>query len=172
MLGAEAVVDASIVGGVLKLATNRERPDHGDGTGGFWPHGPSDYTAAGSFPSAHAASSWALARVISDEYPGWLTRLGAYSFATAISVSRITARRHFPSDVVVGGTFGYLIGGYVTHHHSSTDQAESSFTVMPIMDDSQRTYGLTVMFTPGSKDRPRMGRSLRKIGSLFGGATE
>ena len=169
VLGAEAVVDASIVAGVFKVVSNRERPDHGNGAGGFWPHGPGDYTVAGSFPSAHAASSWALARVISSEYPGWLTRLGAYGFATAISASRITARRHFPSDVVVGGVMGYLIGGYVIHHHSSTDEAETSYSVMPIVDDSQRTYGLTVMFTPGSKDLSRMGRSFKKIGSLFGG---
>jgi membrane-associated phospholipid phosphatase len=168
VLGAEAVVDASIVAGALKLATNRERPDHGDGTGGFWPRGPSDFSAAGSFPSGHSASSWALARVIADEYPGWLTSVGAYGFATLISASRITARRHFPSDVLVGGVFGYLIGGYVIRHHSSTDQAETSYSVMPIIDDSHRTYGLNVMFTPGSKDLPRMGRSLRKIGSLFG----
>ena len=162
VLGAEAVVDASIVAGALKLATNRERPDQGDGTGGFWPHGPSDYSAAGSFPSGHAASSWALARVISAEYPGWLTRLGAYGFATVISASRITARRHFPSDVVVGGVFGYLIGGYVIRHHSSTDQAETSYTVMPIIDDSQRTYGLTVMFTPSRKDLPANGTLLHE----------
>jgi membrane-associated phospholipid phosphatase len=168
VLGAEAVVDASIVAGAIKLATNRERPDHGDGTGGFWPHGPGDFSAAGSFPSGHAASSFALARVIADEYPGWLTSVGAYGFATLISASRITARRHFPSDVLVGGVFGYLIGGYVIRHHSSTDQAETSYSVMPIIDDSHRTYGLNVMFTPGSKDLPRMGRSLRKIGFLFG----
>lgn len=167
VLGAEAVVDASIVAGTFKLVSNRERPDHGDGTGGFWPRGPGDYTVAGSFPSGHAASSWALARVISEEYPGWLTRLGAYGFATAISASRITARRHFPSDIVVGGVFGYLIGGYVIRHHSSLDQAESSYSVMPIIDDSQHTYGLTVLFTPGNKGLPRVGRSFRKIGSLF-----
>jgi len=168
VLGAVAVVDASIVAGAFKLVSNRERPDHGDGTGGFWPRGPGDYTAVGSFPSGHAASSWALARVISAEYPGWITRLGAYGFATTMCATRIMARRHFPSDAVVGGVLGYLIGGYVIRHHSSTGQAETSYTVMPIIDDAQHTYGLTVMFTP-SKDLPRMGRSLRKIGSLFGG---
>jgi membrane-associated phospholipid phosphatase len=168
VLGAEAVVDASIVSGALKLVSNRERPDHGDGTGGFWPRGPSDYTLDGSFPSGHAASSWALARVISAEYPGWLTRLCAYGFATTISASRITARQHFPSDVVVGSVFGYLIGGYVIRHHSSTAQSETDYSVMPIIDDSRHTYGLTVMFTPSSKDLTRMGGSFRKIGSLFG----
>jgi hypothetical protein len=38
-LGTEAVIDASFIAEALKLATNRERPDEGNGTGGFWPHG-------------------------------------------------------------------------------------------------------------------------------------
>ena len=57
VLGAEAVVDASIVAGAIKLATNRERPDHGDGTGGFWPRGPSDYTAFQSAANRESYSS-------------------------------------------------------------------------------------------------------------------
>jgi hypothetical protein len=118
LLGAEAVADASLVAGGLKLATNRERPNEGTGAGRFWPH-ETRASLDGSFPSGHAAASWALARVIAAEYPGWLAKLGAHGFATAISASRITARQHFPSDVVVGSTFGYLIGGYVVRHHSS-----------------------------------------------------
>src|SRR6266436_3563258 len=102
ILGAEAVADASLVAEGLKLATNRERPNEGMGTGRFWPHGTRDYSLDSSFCSSHAAASWALARVIAAEYPGWLTKLGAYCFATAISASRITARQHFPSDVVCG----------------------------------------------------------------------
>jgi membrane-associated phospholipid phosphatase len=30
----------------------------------------------------------------------------------------VLARQHFPSDVLVGSTFGWLIGGYVLHHRS------------------------------------------------------
>jgi hypothetical protein len=52
----------------------------------------------------------------------------AYGFATAISADCITARQHFPSDVVVGSTFGYLIGGYVVRRHSSAYQDQSSAT--------------------------------------------
>jgi hypothetical protein len=82
------VVDASLVAGGIKLATNRERPNERTGAGGFWPHGTRDYSLDSSFPSGHAAASWALARVIAAEYPGWLTKLGVYGFATAISESR------------------------------------------------------------------------------------
>ena len=38
-LGTAAVIDASLIAEALKLATNRERPNEGNGTGGFWPHG-------------------------------------------------------------------------------------------------------------------------------------
>ena len=41
-----------------------------------------------------------------------------YSLATTVSASRVIARQHFPSDVVVGSVFGYLIGGYVVHRRS------------------------------------------------------
>jgi hypothetical protein len=118
---------------------------------------------ASSFPSGHATASWALARVIAAEYPGWPTRLCAYGFATAISVSRITGRRHFPSDVVVGSTFGYLIGDYVVRHHSSVDQQEISFAVLPLVDDTQQTYGLTLNFEPSSKPIKQVGHAVRKI---------
>jgi hypothetical protein len=38
--------------------------------------------------------------------------------ATTVSFSRVLARQHFPSDVIVGSTFGYLIGGLVVHQRS------------------------------------------------------
>jgi hypothetical protein len=167
LLGAEAVADASLVAGGLKLATNRERPNEGVGTGRFWPHGTRDYSVNSSFPSGHAAASWALARVIAAEYPGWLTKLGAYGFATAISASRITGRQHFPSDVVVGSTFGYLIGGYVVRHHSSAYQDESSYTLLPIFDRSQHAYGVTVAFTPRRGQMQETVRRVRRLSLLF-----
>src|SRR5262249_38774580 len=68
-LGGEAVVDSILVTAALKLATNRERPNEGNGQGGFWPHGTRTYEIDGSFPSGHATESFALARVIASEYP-------------------------------------------------------------------------------------------------------
>src|SRR6266446_3262788 len=68
-LGAEAVINSLLVVEALKLATNRERPNEGNGQGGFWPHGTRSYELDGSFPSGHATESFALARVIASEYP-------------------------------------------------------------------------------------------------------
>ena len=167
ILGAEAVANASLVAEGLKLATNRERPDDGLGTGRFWPHGTHNYSLDSSFPSGHAAASWALARVIADEYPGWLTKLGAYGFATAISASRITGRQHFPSDVVVGSTFGYLIGGYVVRHHSLANQDVSRYTLVPVFDRAQHAYGMTVVLTPSSEQMERTVHSFLRLSSVF-----
>src|SRR6266478_2770748 len=163
ILGAEAVANASLVAEGLKLATNRERPDDGLGTGRFWPHGTHDYSLDSSFPSGHAAASWALARVIADEYPEWLTKLGAYGFATAISASRITGRQHFPSDVVVGSVFGYLIGGYVVRHRSLADQEPSSYTLVPVFDRAQHAYGMTVVFIPSSEQMERTAHTFLRL---------
>ena len=144
-LGTEAVIDATLVGEALKLATNRERPDEGNGTGGFWPHGTRKFSD--SFPSGHAIGSWALARVIASEYPNKLTQFGVYAFATAISVSRVTARKHFPSDALVGSVFGYLIGGYVVRHHAAV-YVDSGFSFIPVVDVRTHTYGASMDMNP------------------------
>ena len=38
-----------------------------------------------------------------------------YGLASTVSVTRVTAGQHFPSDVFVGSILGYLIGDYVAH---------------------------------------------------------
>ena len=156
-LGAEAVVDASLVVAALKLATNRERPNEGNGQGGFWPHGTRSYELDGSFPSAHAAASFALARVIASEYPSRPVQIAAYAFALAISASRVTARQHFPSDVLVGGTFGYLIGGYVIRHHAA-ENVGSGFSFIPVVDVSTHTFGGTIELRPDELNLAKIGR--------------
>jgi hypothetical protein len=60
-----------------------------------------------------------LASVFASRYPDKpAVKYGACGLAALISASRLTARRHFPSDVLVGGVFGYLIGRYVVRAHT------------------------------------------------------
>lgn len=118
LLSFETLADTGIVQGVLKVTTQRERPAQPDGLlriddarGKFWAGG-------ASFPSGHATSAWALASLFASRYPDKpVVRYGAYGLAAAISASRLTGRQHFPSDVVVGSVFGYLIGRYVARIH-------------------------------------------------------
>jgi hypothetical protein len=48
------------------------------------------------------------------------------------------SRNHFPSDVLVGSTFG-LIGGYVYRHHSAESSEGSSFLLTPEFNQSTHT---------------------------------
>ena len=112
ILSGEAAANALIVVEILKYATGRERPTLDASRGKFWQGGD-------SFPSGHAAISWAAASVISHEYPGTFTKILAYGAAAAISISRVEGKRHFPADAFVGGGIGWLAGwqAYRAHHN-------------------------------------------------------
>jgi PAP2 superfamily protein len=109
--GLEAFLHSGLIVQVLKTATNRERPNKTSGDGGFWDGGK-------SFPSGHAITIWAFAAAMSDQYPDkrWVGVSG-YSVATAVSFARVGSLNHFPSDVLVGSSLGWLIGHYVSRHH-------------------------------------------------------
>jgi hypothetical protein len=74
-----------------------------------------------------------------------------------IGASRVTSRQHFPSDVLVGGTFGYLIGGYVIRHHTA-DNVESALSFTPVMDVSTHTFGGSIELRPDQLHLARIGR--------------
>lgn len=125
ILSGEAILDAQILNLPLKYAINRQTPDQGDGTGRFWPHGTKTWPDGQSMPSGHALTAWTIAHVVANRYPSWHTRLAVYGIATAVSASRVLARQHFPSDVLVGGTLGYLIGGYVVNKRGEPSRSYS-----------------------------------------------
>ena len=59
--------------------------------------------------------SWAIAVVIArSKSPKWL-KITTCAVATAISLSRWGAQKHFPSDIFAGGVMGGLIGNFVAN---------------------------------------------------------
>jgi membrane-associated phospholipid phosphatase len=118
VLSAEAMADAGILDEGLKYTLDRENPMLNNAKGGFWPGGPKSWPNSPSMPSEHAMNVWAFAHVVAGQYNGIATKAVVYGVASTVSVSRVLARQHFPSDVLVGSTFGWLIGGYVLHHRS------------------------------------------------------
>lgn len=120
MLSGEAFVDATLVAQALKLAVGRQRPFQADHFGHIGKGG-------SSFPSEHAIGSFAIASVLAHEFPNPFMEIGAYGVASAVAASRVTAGQHFPSDVLVGSAFGYLIGRsiYREHHNPDLDGASS-----------------------------------------------
>jgi len=129
ILGGEAMLDALVVDEALKYVFQRQRPFEGNTTGRFF-----QGTSHDSFPSDHAALSFAFASVLAHEYPGWLTKVLAYGGASAISAARVTGKQHFSSDVFVGGVLGYFIGEqvYRSHHDRELDGGDyGTFTKEP-----------------------------------------
>jgi membrane-associated phospholipid phosphatase len=117
LLSGEALIDSLAVSEVIRFVSRRDRPDVNNAKGNFFNSSPTN----SSFPSNHAAAAWAMAAVVGDEYPGWLTRTAVYGLATSVSVSRVLAEQHFPSDVLIGSAAGWLIGHYVYRaHHNYT----------------------------------------------------
>lgn len=93
-LMSEAIVQS------LKIAVRRPRPDSSSGY---------------SFPSGHAALTFATAAVL-DRHHSWRIALPAYALATYVATSRLHDNVHNLSDVVFGAALGTLAGRTVTRH--------------------------------------------------------
>lgn len=118
-LAAEAGIDGEIVSEVMKLVSQRRRPEyivpHGNFADTF---GDSKSVWNGGFPSGHAIAAFSVATVVSRRYGQrhrWVP-LVAYGLAGAIGFSRISRSAHFPADVFLGSALGYSIGRFVVLH--------------------------------------------------------
>src|SRR5260370_1051677 len=114
-LAGEAALNSLVAVEGLKYSLRRERPYQGDGSGPFFQSGGT------SFPSEHAAAAWSVAGVIAHEYPGPFTKIMAYGLASLVSVSRVRAHQHFPSDVLVGSIIGNLVAQDIYSRHHDFD---------------------------------------------------
>jgi len=98
MLSALAVTDSVTFG--LKLVRHNETPNGRD----F------------SWPSAHTASSFCAASCL-DEFYGPRVGIAAYIAASLVGWRMIDSGDHWASDVLFGGTLGYVVGHSVAGKH-------------------------------------------------------
>jgi hypothetical protein len=120
LLTGEAAINATGVAYLFKEMTQRQRPYQDNGNGDFFKGG-------SSFPSEHSAIAWSVASVWAHEYPGWLSQTAAYGLASAITVTRVTAKQHFPSDVIVGSALGWYFGRQVYRAHHDPELGGTSW---------------------------------------------
>jgi hypothetical protein len=125
LLAGEAYADVAVVDLAIKAVTRRKRPSDvapgGSYHDTFFAGGKSPFKGS-SFPSGHAAGVFSVATVVASRYRHhkwvpWIT----YGFASAISLSRVTTRAHFPSDVFLGAALGYTITRYEVLRPRSDD---------------------------------------------------
>jgi len=104
-MGAAGTVDLA-----LKLTFDRQFPYTPGSTGKFCGGGR-------SFPSGHSATSFAFAAVVAHRYPNKRrVKWSAYALATGVALSRYPAKKHYPSDILMGATIGYVSGIYLAEH--------------------------------------------------------
>ena len=132
ILSGEAIADAAVVQQVTKVIFRRERPLYNNAAGDFFASG---FSTSGSFPSSHSMFAWTLAGVIAGEYPSRWVQVSVYSLATGVSLTRVLGQEHFPSDVLVGGSAGWLIGHYVFKKHQVQHAVHALRDTLPVSTD-------------------------------------
>jgi hypothetical protein len=125
LLRAQAVTELMVE--PVKLATRRLRPDGSNSQ---------------SFPSGHAAVTFATATVI-QRHLGWKRSLAAYAIASYVAAARLQENRHYLSDVVFGAAVGTIAGRTVTRHGRET------WTLVPMAAPGGMAIGVTKIFDAG-----------------------
>jgi membrane-associated phospholipid phosphatase len=113
LLAGEALVDTQILVTVMKVASNRLRPN------ALTPQGDFDNTffrgafSSSSFPSGHTIAAFSVATIFARRYHThrWVPWL-AYGAAGLIGFSRVTLQAHFPSDVFLAAALGYSVSRF------------------------------------------------------------
>jgi undecaprenyl-diphosphatase len=94
-----ADVAASLLADLGKALIPRHRP---------YEHQLGPHSSTHSFPSGHAATSFACATVLAHYVPH--LRVPLYVLAALIAFSRVYNGMHYPTDVLAGAILGVLVG--------------------------------------------------------------
>ena len=105
----EALVWAGLISNTGKMIFGRDQPGTSMDARYF-------FEGQGSFPSGHAARSFAIAAVMANRYGAKGAWIG-YGLAGVVSLSMVQREIHWASDVVAGAGIGMAIGkGIATRH--------------------------------------------------------
>ena len=109
--GLQSLVLANLVTNGLKAVAGRSRPWQEEGADQW-----ESFSGNTSFPSGHATTAFALMTpwIMYFDHPvAWL----GMGVATATSLSRVTLRHHWPSDVLAGAMIGSSISIWLSRRH-------------------------------------------------------
>lgn len=99
---------AGAVGEVLKILLRRERPGLHDGAWVFRSFADQPFNTKNiGLPSSHVIVAFGGATIIARLYPG--AAPVAYALAAGCAATRVLARAHFASDVVLGAIAGWAV---------------------------------------------------------------
>lgn len=133
-----SLVHTGLITLAIKGLTGRGRPEDYERSD-YW-EGPS--LKHWSFPSFHAAGSWAVATAIARSNPDKpLLGVICYTSATAVSLSRLYLNKHWSSDIFWGAALGFGVASATVKLHENT-----AFRFFPLFGRNQTGVGLTYRF--------------------------
>jgi PAP2 superfamily len=104
-------IAGGLVSPFLKVVVGRNRPNANKGAYSFHPFGIHQV----SFPSGEATQAFAVASVISTQYPNPLVEFISYATAAITAWGRVRQNGHWASDSLAGAFIGFHIGRRVVH---------------------------------------------------------
>jgi len=104
-------IAGGLVSPLLKVVIGRNRPNANKGAYSFHPF---DIHQV-SFPSGEATQAFAVASVISTQYPNPVVELLSYATATLTAWGRVRQNGHWVSDTLAGALIGFHVGRTVVH---------------------------------------------------------
>lgn len=111
-----------IVAEVGKLLLRRERPEAHDGAYGFRAFADHTWSTSGlALPSSHTLVAFGGAAMLARLFPR--ARWVGYTLAVGCAATRVMARAHFLSDVVLAGGLGWLVAFALTRRWSPDGDA-------------------------------------------------
>lgn len=122
--GMYAAALSGLLGQMIKHLLGRPRPRLADVA--TFPVGPSFASGYDSFPSGHAAASFALAFILAHYYPRG--KLFFYAAAALISFSRIYTGSHYTSDTFGGAGLGLFSAALLLHWREAIQLKEAQIT--------------------------------------------
>ena len=135
----QSMVYAGVFSYGLKYSFGRVRPEDHPGQYRFAP-----FSGATSFPSGHTTTAFATLTpwVLYYPHPVTYTLYGAAVGGTA--VSRIARDKHWATDVLAGGTLGFMTAYYLSRRHQ--DEAGRRLSVTPVVSYDAVSLSLRVRF--------------------------
>ena len=120
LIGSPAI--GGLVAEVLKLLIRRERPEVNAGLYGFRDFSERTWSTAGlALPSSHTLVAFGGAAMLARLYPR--ARWVGYTLAAGCAATRVLARAHFVSDVMLAAGTGWLVA-WALSRRWSPDAAE------------------------------------------------
>jgi membrane-associated phospholipid phosphatase len=126
---------AGVITPVLKEIVGRTRPSAHQGTYDFHP-----FRGSASFPSGESTQAFAVASVISAEYPNVWVEGVSYALAGLVGYARMRENAHFASDVLAGALIGNGVGRAVVRINK---RLRARVTVAPLIGPHEQ--GLTIV---------------------------